>query len=63
MVIEVEIDASGHVAGARVLKHAEFGLDDAALAAAKQTVFEPALMGTQPVPVRFQIPYRFKVRG
>jgi protein TonB len=63
VVVEVEIDASGNVVSARVLKHAEYGLDDSALAAAKHTTFEPALMGTQPVPVRFQIPYRFKVRG
>jgi protein TonB len=63
VVVEVEIDAHGHVTGARVIRHAEFGLDEAALAAAKQTEFEPALVGTQPVPVRFQIPYRFRVRG
>ncbi len=63
VVVEVEIDASGRVVSARVIKHADYGLDDSALAAAKQTTFEPALMGTQPVAVRFQIPYRFKVRG
>jgi TonB family protein len=63
VVVEVEIDARGKVVGARVIKHAEFGLDDAALAAANQTEFEPALIGTKPVPVRYQLPYRFKVRG
>jgi len=63
VVVEVEIDAQGHVTGARVIRHGEFGLDEAALTAAKQTEFEPALVGTQPVPVRFQIPYRFRVRG
>lgn len=63
VVVEVEIDVRGRVVGARVLRHAEFGLDDAALAAAKATEFEPALMGTTPVPVRYQLPYRFKVRG
>ena len=63
VVVEVEIDIKGKVVGARVMRHAEFGLDDAALAAAKATEFEPALMGTQPVPVRYQLPYRFKVRG
>lgn len=63
VVIEVEIDAKGKVVSARVLRHADFGLDDAALAAAKSTEFEPALMGTTPVPVRYQLPYRFKVRG
>ncbi|MGE5185230.1 MAG: TonB family protein [Acidobacteriota bacterium] len=63
VVVEVELDEQGHVTGARVVRHAEFGLDDAALAAAKHTDFEPALVGTQPVPVRYQIPYRFRVRG
>ena len=63
VVVEVEIDVRGRVVGARVMRHADFGLDDAALAAAKATEFEPALMGTTPVPVRYQLPYRFKVRG
>ena len=63
VVIEVEIDVRGKVVGARVLRKADYGLDDAALAAAKATEFEPALMGTTPVPVRYQLPYRFKVRG
>lgn len=63
VVIEVEIDVEGRVVGARVLRHADYGLDDAALAAAKATAFEPALVGTTPVPVRYQLPYRFKVRG
>jgi protein TonB len=63
VVIEVEIDAKGKVVSARVMRHADHGLDDAALAAAKATEFEPALMGTTPVPVRYQLPYRFKVRG
>jgi protein TonB len=63
VVIEVEIDARGKVVSARVLRHADYGLDDAALVAAKSTQFEPALMGTTPVPVRYQLPYRFKVRG
>ena len=63
VVVELEIDARGKVVSARVLRHAEYGLDDAALAAARQTEFEPALMGTTPVAVRYQIPYRFRVRG
>lgn len=63
VVVEVEIDIRGRVVGARVMRHADYGLDDAALVAAKATEFEPALMGTQPVPVRYQLPYRFKVRG
>lgn len=63
VVIEVVIDVRGNVVDARVLRHADEGLDDAALVAARATEFEPALIGTQPVSVRYQIPYRFKVRG
>ena len=63
VVVEVEIDARGRVMGARVLRGAGFGLEEAALDAAKRTEFEPALVGTKPVAVRFQIPYRFRVRG
>ena len=63
VVVEVVIDARGAVVDARVLRHAEFGLDDAALTAASATEFEPALVGTDAVAVRYQIPYRFKVRG
>lgn len=64
VVIEVDIDVSGRVVNVRALKRADFGLTEAAIAAAKQTTFEPARNeSNQPVPVRFQIPYRFKVRG
>lgn len=62
VVVEVAISASGRVVEARVVKKAGFGLDEAALAAARKTRFEPALIGARPVAVRMQIPYRFKVR-
>jgi protein TonB len=63
VVIEVELDEHGHVTAAKVIRAAGSGLDEAALAAAHQTDFEPALVGTQAVAVRYQIPYRFRVRG
>jgi TonB family protein len=63
VVVEVAISASGRVIDARVIKKAGFGLDESALAAARKTVFEPALVGDRPVAVKMQIPYRFKVRG
>jgi hypothetical protein len=31
--------------------------------AAELTEFEPALVGTDPVAVRYRIPYRIRVRG
>jgi len=63
VVVEVAISADGRVVDARVTKKAGHGLDEAAVAAAKQTRFEPAMVGTKPVAVRMQLPYRFKVRG
>jgi periplasmic protein TonB len=63
VVVEVEIDTDGRVIAARIVRNVGFGLDEAALTAAKNTEWEPALVGTQPVPVRYQIPYRIRVRG
>jgi TonB family protein len=63
VVVEVAISASGRVIDARAVKKAGYGLDEAAVIAAKKTQFEPGLVGTTPVAVRMQIPYRFKVRG
>jgi TonB family protein len=63
VVVEVSITATGVVVDARVVKKAGFGLDEAAVSAARRTRFEPALVGDRPVAVRMQIPYRFKVRG
>ena len=63
VVVEVAISAGGRVVDARVVKKAGFGLDEAAIAAARRTTFEPAMQGDRPVAVKMQIPYRFKVRG
>ncbi len=63
VVVEVELDPRGRVVQARVLRGAGFGLDEAALDAARRTDFEPALVGSAPVAVRYQIPFRFRVRG
>jgi periplasmic protein TonB len=63
VVVEVAISAGGRVIGARVVKKAGFGLDEAAIDAARRTSFEPALQGDRPVAVKMLIPYRFKVRG
>jgi len=63
VVVEVAISASGKVMDARVVKKAGFGLDEAAIDAARRTAFEPAMQGDHPVAVKMQIPYRFKVRG
>jgi len=44
------------------ISRAGFGFDEAAEAAIKETRFEPALMGDQPVVVLLSIPIRFKLK-
>jgi protein TonB len=63
VVIEVDIDETGHVVNARVVGSAEYGLGEASLAAVRRTEFEPALVEAQPVPIHYTIPLTFRVRG
>jgi TonB family protein len=63
LTVEVEIDETGRVVHAKVLGKDEFGLTAAVVAAVQRTEFEPALVGTQPVPVRYHIPFTFRVHG
>lgn len=63
VTLEVEIDENGHVVHARLVGKDEFGLAAAVVAAVEKTEFEPALVGTQPVPVRYHIPFTFRVHG
>lgn len=59
--LEVTLDAAGHVVSVRVLKGLGFGLDEAAISAAKQWTFLPATRCGKPVSsvikpgVRFQL--------
>jgi len=59
--VQVTVDESGKVISARVLSGLGYGLDEIALAAARDTVFEPAtlcgkpLVGTKILPFRFQL--------
>ncbi len=58
--VEVTVDESGRVIQARVVTGLGYGLDEAALEAAKATVFEPAMqcgkaiVGTAILPFRFE---------
>jgi protein TonB len=63
VVVEVSIDISGRVVDASVVRGAGRELDQAALTAARGSRFEPAQRNGRPVAVRYQIPYRFRVRG
>ena len=47
--LELTIDAAGHVVGVKVVKGLGYGLDDAAVAAAKQWTFQPATKCGKPV--------------
>ena len=61
VVLNVDIDAAGQVENATVLQAAAatgYGFDEAAIAAAKQLIFEPAKLGSQAIPV--SISYRFR---
>ncbi len=59
--VQVTVDESGKVISARVLSGLGYGLDEIALAAARDTVFDPAtlcgkpLVGTKILPFRFQL--------
>lgn len=61
--VEVVVDSIGRVHSARLLEtsHAAFG--DAALDAAMDWYFEPALIDDRPVAVRVTIPFRFTIPG
>ncbi|HEV7558911.1 MAG TPA: energy transducer TonB [Kofleriaceae bacterium] len=63
VTVEVEIDEAGRVIHVRVLGPAEPGLDTAVISAVERTEFTPALVGTQPVAVRYHIPFTFRVHG
>ena len=59
VVLELDIDAQGQVAAARVVTPPQPRFDESALAAARQLRFEPARRGPQPLPVRIQFAFNF----
>jgi TonB family protein len=62
VVLELDIDATGLVENATVVQGADppgYGFEEAALAAAKLLLFEPATEGGKPVPVRILYRLRF----
>jgi protein TonB len=58
--VEVTVDESGRVIHARVLAGLGYGLDEAALEAAKATVFDPAMQCGKPVVGTAILPFRFE---
>jgi TonB family protein len=60
VILQVDIDAAGEVKKVVVVQSLGYGCDEAAVAAVQQSSFSPAVTNGQPVPVRLEIPYRFK---
>ena len=61
MRVQVTVDESGHVINARVISGLGYGLDEAALAAAKATPFEAATQcGQAPSSAPPSLPFRFE---
>jgi protein TonB len=59
VLIEVTIDPSGSVVDARVIRGLGYGLDEAALRAAKAWTFQPAMRCGRPIVGHKKIPFRF----
>lgn len=59
--VEVTVDANGHVTSARVLEGLGYGLDEAALAAARAATFEASTRCGKPVSSTFVIGMRFSL--
>jgi TonB family protein len=62
VVLQLDIDASGAVTNVTVLNPVGHGFDEAAVAAAKQFVFQPALRDGKPVASRIAYRYAFHLK-
>jgi TonB family protein len=60
VILQVDIDATGAVKKVLVAQGLGYGCDEAAIAAVQRTSFTPAFSGSEPVPVRFLLPFRFQ---
>jgi periplasmic protein TonB len=58
--VEVTVDETGHVVNARVVSGLGYGLDEAALTAARASTFEPASRCGKPVIGTIVLPFRFQ---
>jgi len=57
--VEITVDEQGRVASARVIQGLGYGLDEAALAAARAMTFEPAVRCGRASPATFKIGFNF----
>jgi len=63
VLLRIDIDASGAVTGVEVLRAAGHGFDQAAMAAAGQFRFSPAVDESGPVPVAIEFEFGFSLDG
>lgn len=61
VVVEAAVGADGVVTAARVIESLDDGLDQAALAAARQWLFRPATLDGKPVPVVVPVELTFQI--
>ncbi|MGZ3707767.1 MAG: TonB family protein [Bdellovibrionota bacterium] len=59
VILDLLVDIHGQVRGVEVIEGPGFGLNEAAQAASKAFVFEPAMVEDKPVPVKIRYSYRF----
>ena len=57
--VEITVDETGKVTKVRVLEGLGYGLDEAALAAARAATFEPGTLCGKPAPATFNLALRF----
>jgi TonB family protein len=58
--VEVTVDEHGRVIATRVTSSLGYGLDESAVKAALDTMFEPATLCGRPVVGRVVLPFRFQ---
>jgi TonB family protein len=58
--VQLEIDTSGEISRAEIVRWAGFGLDEATLSTVRQLHFRPALRGGVAVPMRILLRYNFR---
>jgi TonB family protein len=61
VLVQIVVDADGHVKDPRVVKAVGLGLDEKALEAVKQWKFKPGMKDGRPVPVYAQIEVTFRL--